>query len=247
VSPPVVRCISNPTRSGGLLTTVSLSRRFLESTRGRIVGLLRRSARTVEDLAQALELTDNAVRSHLATLERDGFVQAGGQRRGPGAGKPATVYELQRRGPGAGKPATVYELAPEAEPQLSSAYAPVLRALMDELAERLTPDEREVALRAVGRRLAAATPTAPGDRQARLRAAVALLGALGGDAEIERGEGGADVVRGCGCPLSAVTATRPEACRAVETLLEEVVGAPVRERCDRGERPRCRFVVEAAP
>jgi len=68
------------------------NQRFFESTRGRIIMLLRRASRTVEELAQALELTDNAVRAHLATLERDGLVRQRGARRG--SGKPAFVYEL---------------------------------------------------------------------------------------------------------------------------------------------------------
>ena len=68
------------------------TRRFLETTRGQIVALLRRGARTVEDLAKALGLTDNAIRAHLAALERDGLVRPDGSRRGIGAGKPALVY-----------------------------------------------------------------------------------------------------------------------------------------------------------
>jgi predicted ArsR family transcriptional regulator len=65
-------------------------RRFFDSTRGRIVTMLRRSNRTVEDLARALDLTDNGVRAHLAVLERDGIVrQRGSLRRTSGGGKPA--------------------------------------------------------------------------------------------------------------------------------------------------------------
>src|ERR671928_1702040 len=67
-------------------------KRFFASTRGRIVALLRRTARTVDELAAALDLTDNAVRAHLATLERDGLVEQQGVRRG--AGKPAAAYAL---------------------------------------------------------------------------------------------------------------------------------------------------------
>ena len=37
--------------------------RFLASTRGRIVGLLRRGSRTVNELADEVGLTDNAVRA----------------------------------------------------------------------------------------------------------------------------------------------------------------------------------------
>lgn len=49
-----------------------LDRMFFESTRGKIVTLLRRSGCTVEDLARELGLTDNGVRAHLATLESEG-------------------------------------------------------------------------------------------------------------------------------------------------------------------------------
>src|SRR5690348_15768357 len=44
--------------------------RFFASTRDKILTLLRRASRTVEELAQALDLTDNAVRAHLTVLER---------------------------------------------------------------------------------------------------------------------------------------------------------------------------------
>jgi predicted ArsR family transcriptional regulator len=68
------------------------NQRFFESTRGKIIMLLRRASRTVEELAQALNLTDNAVRTHLVILERGGLVRQQGVRHG--AGKPAFVYEL---------------------------------------------------------------------------------------------------------------------------------------------------------
>ena len=67
------------------------------SARGRIIALLRRGASTVEELAAELGVTDNAVRAHLQLLEREGLVRATGSRQGPGAGKPATTYELADR------------------------------------------------------------------------------------------------------------------------------------------------------
>src|SRR5437588_696454 len=45
--------------------------RLFKSTRGKILELLRARECTVNDLAGALRLTDNAVRAHLASLERD--------------------------------------------------------------------------------------------------------------------------------------------------------------------------------
>jgi predicted ArsR family transcriptional regulator len=204
-----------------------LGRRFLESTRGRVVALLRRGARTVDELAQALDLTDNAVRTHLATLERDGIVRQDGVRRGAGAGKPAVIYEVH----------------PDAEPLFSRAYPPVLTAVLDVLVSELPPDRAEDILRKVGHQIARASGgAAAGTLEERARAASSLLASLGGEIEVIA-EDGQLRLKGYGCPLSATVSRRPELCRAVESLVSDVVGAPVREQCEHGERPRCCFVV----
>lgn len=190
--------------------------------------LLRRSGRTVEELARVLGLTDNGVRAHLAVLERDGIVRQRGS---------------VRRGSGGGKPAYVYELTPEAEELFPKAYEPTLRRLLDVLAERLGPDESEALLRAVGRSLAEGkTVPTTGDARARLESAVEVLNELGGLAEVEERDG-ALVIRGHSCPLAGVTPDHPEVCRMAEALITELAGVPVFERCDRGERPRCCFEV----
>jgi predicted ArsR family transcriptional regulator len=84
-----------------------------------------------------------------------------------------------------------------------------------------------------------------GDVQTRVRAAATLLSALGGEAYVEKGEDTLQL-RGYGCPLSAAVTARAEVCHAVEALLSEVIGTPVREHCDRGDRPRCCFHVGTA-
>src|SRR5436190_543972 len=110
-------------------------KRFWASTRGRIVMLLRGGSRTVNELAAALGLTDNAVRMQLDRLERDGLVQPRGTR------------------PGTRKPTVIYELSPEAERLFPKVYGPILRHLMDELAERLPAKRVDDMARAVGHRL----------------------------------------------------------------------------------------------
>jgi predicted ArsR family transcriptional regulator len=149
-----------------------MSPRFLETTRGRVLAHLRRGPATVEELAQALGLTDNAIRPHLTALERDGLVRQTGVRRGPGPAPSAGLEE-------------------------------------------------------------------------RVRDAAALLNQLGGDVTVEQETGGLRI-RGSGCPLSATVARRPEACRAVQGLLAEVIGAPVVLCCEREPRPRCCFTVPSA-
>ncbi|HKO14903.1 MAG TPA: ArsR family transcriptional regulator [Gemmatimonadaceae bacterium] len=210
------------------MAAMAWNKRFFESTRGRIVALLRRADQTVDDLARELGLTDNAVRTHLATLERDGIVRQDGVRRGGGVGKPATIYEL----------------APEAEPGFSSAYVPLLRTVLDTLADQLTPAELQQLMREVGRRLAAEQPDSSGSRSLRARVELAsqLLNDLGGATSVEE-ERGALRIQGFGCPLSAVVSSRPEVCQAVQTMLTEMVGSEVRECCSHGDRPSCCFAV----
>ncbi len=213
------------------MTSAALTKRFFETTRGQLVALLRRGVQTVEELARAVGLTDNAVRAHLSTLERDGLIRQEGLRRSEGPGKPATLYEIH----------------PDAEPLFSRAYAPVLVALLSELGAKLPPEDVDELMRAAGRRLAAAPRLDPAeDLGTRVQAGAALLNALGGEAQVERTKDGGFSIRGCGCPLSVATARGPAACQAVESLLTEVIGAPVRETCDRGERPRCCFQVGEA-
>src|SRR3954464_6985577 len=108
--------------------------RFFKSTRGQIVALLRQSPKTVDELARELDLTDNAVRLHLGTLERDGIVRAG---------------EVRREG-SVGKPATEYAISAEAEPTFSKAYIPFLSTLLAALGDRLTAVELRALMRDVG-------------------------------------------------------------------------------------------------
>ena len=202
--------------------------KFFESTRGQLVTLLRRGGRTVEELAQVLVLTDNGVRAHLATLERDGLVQQRGS---------------VRRSSGGGKPAYVYELTSEAENLFPKAYEPVLHRLLDVLSERIGPEESEMLLRAVGNRLAEGQTVPEDGIHVRLEAAVAVLNELGGLAELEERDG-SFVIRGSfDCPLAGLIANHPEVCRLAESLVTELAGIPVYEHCDRGERPRCCFEV----
>jgi predicted ArsR family transcriptional regulator len=214
------------------LATNYWDQRFFQSTRGQIVTMLRRSKCTVEDLARALDLTDNGVRAHLAVLERDGIVLQRGS--------------VRRTRSGGGKPAYVYELTKEGEELFPKAYEPTLGRLLDVLCERLGLEESEGLLRSVGRRLAEEHDSRRADGvHARLQMAVEVLNELGGLAELEERDGTL-VIRGYSCPLAAVTPDHPEVCRMAEALVAEVAGVSVQEQCERGERPRCRFEVASA-
>jgi predicted ArsR family transcriptional regulator len=203
-----------------------LDERFFESTRGRIVRLLRGTTSTVNELTEALGLTDNAVRAQLLSLERDGLVRQSGTQRG------------------SRKPHFAYELTPEAERLFPKAYDVLLNRLIAVLKGRLAPEEVATILRDVGRSLAddQALEQPAGDLESRLERALGTLEAIGGSARIVREEGKL-FIRSRSCPLAAAVAEHPEVCRLAETLLAEIVGAPVLERCERGPAARCRFEI----
>ena len=208
-----------------------LDQRFLTSTRGRILDLVRRKSRTVDELARELSLTDNAIRLHLDALEEDGFVRAAGVRRDGSVGKPATVYEL----------------GPDGDVALSRAYLPFLSALLASLDERLNARELRAVMRDVGHRLAGEPSAQPPALESRVRAASRVLNELGGATTVERRDDGETlVIQGCGCPLSAAVRDHETVCLAVQTMLGEITGAEVRECCEHGGRPQCRFEVRSA-
>lgn len=206
---------------------MKLDSRFFESTRGQIVTILRSAPCTVDELAQRLELTDNAVRAHLATLERDGLVRQSGLRRGPR------------------KPHFTYTLTLEADGLFPKAYDDLLNQLIAVLKNRLQPAEIEDVLREVGRAVAAGAPAgAHKTLQGRLQTALKVLTSIGGAVTTEQ-QGDKIVICSTGCPLAAAVVVHPEVCQLAETLVAEIVKAPVKEHCNREGRPTCLFEIDA--
>jgi predicted ArsR family transcriptional regulator len=210
------------------MATANPGDRFWTSTRGRVVSLLRRSGRTVNELVAALGVTDNAVRTTLATLERDGLVRPGAKR------------------PGVRKPNQAYELTAAAEALFPKPYGLLLQQLFEVLTELLPPRKKDEIVRALALRLAAQYRPAVGADAARERVdqSVAVLGQLGGLAEVEERDGGLGI-RSFACPVAAAVTGNREACRMVEAFLTELVGQPVRQQCQMGPPPRCYFAVDA--
>jgi predicted ArsR family transcriptional regulator len=201
------------------------NKRLLTSTRGRILALLRDEQRTVNDLAAALNLTDNAVRAHLLSLERDGLVQQRGTRRGRS------------------KPHASYGLSPEAEHIFPKAYGPLLGHLLTVISKRFTSRQLRVAMREVGAAVAADHLPRLKDhgRRERIKAALDLFNEIGGSAVFDQSGGKQFIYGRNGCPLTAVSTNHPEACLIVESLLSTVIGVPVKTCCEYGETPRCCF------
>jgi predicted ArsR family transcriptional regulator len=207
-----------------------LRKELLDTTRGRIVTLLQRGGLIVDDIAEQLGLSSTAIRGHITAMERDGLVQRAGRR------------------PGTTRPSNVFELTPDIEQLLSRAYIPFLTHLVSVFASGLASTRVDELMREVGRALAdelTARSRPAGDLRARAQAVSTMMNEqLGAVTHVE--SNGKLVIRGSSCPLAAVSGKHPAVCRALESLVSEVVGAPVHECCDRDARPRCCFEIDAA-
>lgn len=208
-----------------------LRQQLLDTSRGRIVSALQQGAVTAEEIAAKLNLTRSAVRVQITAMERDGVVRRIGKR------------------PGATRPSHVYEVTPEVEQLLSKAYIPLLTHLVGVFAQALPPQQVESLLRQTGKGVAgelSAGKRIGGSVKARASRASELLNQhLGALTHVERN--GKIIIRGAGCPLAALTGKHPGVCLAMESLVAELVGVPVRECCNREDRPRCCFEIEKRP
>jgi predicted ArsR family transcriptional regulator len=194
---------------------------LLSGPRRRIVALLRTRDRTIPELARELSVSTNAIRGHVAALERDGLVLGGGSRRRDAPGKPPTLYGLT---------AAAEELFPRG-------YSAVLFGVLDLLCEWDGSDAPLEVMRAAGAR---------GSEGEGTEGAVRALARLGADVTVHAGERETVLATG-GCPLAAGVLERPEMCRWVAALLAGACGGAAAESCDRsGGRPRCRFTLAHA-
>jgi predicted ArsR family transcriptional regulator len=195
---------------------------LLGEARGRLLTELCGKTLTAAELAIAVGTSANAVRVHLDGLRSAGLVD----------------YRVMRRG--VGKPTHGYSLTASAQYLLSTAYAPVLSALLETLRSRMNGGLRPL-LTEAGQRLGKSTAAVEND-EASAEAGISLLQALGSPAAIERNENQRILRAGC-CPLGSVTTRHRELCALMEGALSAVIGSPVVERCERSEQPRCAFIL----
>jgi len=201
--------------------------RFFSSTRGRIVLLLRNTGKTVNELSAALGLTDNAVRAHLLSLERDHLVEAGG-----------TIKGFR-------KPHYLYRLTAEARHIFPKAYDSLLNRLLDVLKRRMPEATLETVLHDVGKDIGESKRDENLSLDQRVEAALETLEELGGSAVVERSEN-CLMIKSEGCPFADAVVEHPEICHVAESMIQEIVGKPVRETCERSSMPKCRFAIENA-
>ncbi len=194
-------------------------------TRERLLRQLLREAQTVEQIAAGLGITKNAVRAQLALLLREKVVEVRGQVKG-----------IRR-------PAALYGVKAGADVVHSKAYPVVLTGLVKVLGEREEPREFAAVMRDLGRTVAKRAPLPSGSPRRRIEGAVDFLRSLGSLAELSEANGTV-TISSDGCPLAQVVTEEPRTCKAMESLLNQLTGLPVKERCDHRAHPSCRFEIK---
>jgi len=177
---------------------------------------------TVEELSQQLQITRNAVRQHLAALERDDLVRRGETK--PSGGRPEQLYLLSDRGA-------------EMFPRRYSWFSELLiEAMMAEAGREAVGDKLDEMGRAVGRQLLSARASPP-DRTAVL---AAIMKELGYAAEVASSAD--DTIQANNCVFHHLAAKFPEVCRFDLGLMGAFADAAVdhQECMVRGGR-MCRF------
>lgn len=199
-------------------------RRLLAGTRGRVLAELRHGPATVSALTERLAISANAVRSHLAALERDGLV---------------VPEQLQRQS--VGKPAHQYRLTSDAQTLTPKAYDTMLDVVLTSARERAGADVYAAILDRTADRLAGPAHAPDTTLEARLADAKTLLATLGADVVIER-RGNTVRLRGADCPLASMVVPHPELCGVLADVIARRLGVAVNDCCDRSQAlPRCCF------
>jgi len=97
-------------------------------------------------------------------------------------------------------------------------------------------------MKAVGKGLADSLPRLTGNDRIRIDGAMKVLDSLGAQADVIE-QDGKIVISGHGCVIARAVEANVRSCKAMESFLARLTGLPVKERCDHGARPNCRFEI----
>lgn len=156
-------------------------------------------------------MTQANARHHLAALEQDGLVEPAGERPPIGKGRPQRLYRISDR-------------------MLGGNLDGLALALLEELIERLLPDEQEEAFQRVANRMAkmggAGSPRPGGSLTQRLVIAVQRLNTLGYAARWQAQPSAPRLIL-AHCPYAPLAEENPLICQIDAALMESLLSARV--------------------
>lgn len=181
-------------------------------TRTRILHALlehKRSGLTLDELADRLDISRNAVRQHVSILERDGLVEVAGRRTATG-----------------GRPSRAYGLTAAGMERFPRQYDMLAEGMIATLSDQLGDTALDSILARLARHIAegrreelAALP-----EEERKRAIIALMNELGYDARLQPD----GTIAAFNCVFHKIAAKTRAVCRYDEKLLTALLGSDVK-------------------
>jgi len=187
---------------------------------------------TVDELSGELEITRNAVRQHLAALERDDLVRRGETK--PSGGRPEQLYLLSSRGA-------------EMFPRRYSWFSELLiEAMAADIGQDAVGDKLDQMGRAIAQQLLK-SKASPDDRASRVAAMAEIMKELGYEAAVAPAPA-EDTIAAVNCVFHHLAAKFPEVCRFDLGLIGAFTDSTVehQECMVRGGR-MCRFKLTPVP
>ncbi|SMB94477.1 helix-turn-helix transcriptional regulator [Deinococcus hopiensis] len=181
---------------------------------------------SIRDLMQALQISENAVRHHLAALERGGYLRAVDDQPREGAGRPARLYGLTE---------TAETLFPKyyaellelilAEAEHQTMLDPLVGSLVKRLADQIRPKLENLT------------------HEERILLAAEHLNLGGNLSQLERTPGGWEL-RAYNCPYLAVGCRFEAVCNIAPRVLSIATGlAAERVVCQRDGKAACHVLI----
>ncbi|MCM2276530.1 MAG: HTH domain-containing protein [Oligoflexia bacterium] len=183
---------------------------------------------TMDSIGDALKITRTAVRQHLWTLERNGYVKKGDLQ--ATGGRPVQVYQLTHKG---------YDLFPKQ-------YSWFSEVLLEAILKEKGPEGFRSWLQELGQSISKTVENRIQSRSLPTRAdeVVTLLNELAYEASISR-SGKAPVIQATNCVFHSLASRFPEVCQFDIAILAKLTGAePVQESCIMQGSDACRFRLE---
>jgi predicted ArsR family transcriptional regulator len=177
---------------------------------------------SVERLTKALGITHNAVRTHLATLQRDGVINRLGQR------------------PTGGRPEFIFVLSPAGRESFPRRYRQIAENLISEVGNSLGHAALEKVMRRMGKK--AGTQLTKGRTTVSVTDTAAAMKQLGYEASVSRSGHADNEIVARNCVFHQLAEHYPAVCQFDLAFMETAVGRRVehRECMVRGGRV-CRF------
>ena len=185
---------------------------FVSSDVG-LLDLLRKvSPQTVNQLAEAMQVTATAVRQRLTRLMGQGLVERAVQ------------------SGGRGRPSHQYRLTDEGRRRTGANFADLAVALWQEIREIQDPEVRRGLLRRISRRLAEqyADQVRGETIEEKMESLAALFAEKRIPFEVERGQSGLPILNAVACPYPELAEQDRGICAMERLLFEEVLGEEMR-------------------